>query len=310
MKKTVQCFFLLMLCGVWLGLDRVQSQQKPTPVYYFNPDWSRDGSKLLFESTREGKYALYTININGTGLRRLTDLTADNGQARWSANNKQIVFYSGRDGHLQLYLMNADGSHQRRLTNDDDVDYLADFSPKGDQVAYVSHPQTGGGGDNVYVIRTDGTGRTRLTDPATSNSSPRWSPNGEKVLFTQGAIVDRQKMTRAEMTKAGEASEIFVMDKDGSNKTNLTKNNVNDFGGRWSRDGQTIFFHSKREGQSNTYAMNIDGSSVRKVFDGSMAPGAMSPNEKYWAYTKDVDGKWGLYIYDIKSGKERLVIGG
>ena len=56
--------------------------------------------------------------------------------------------------------------------------------------------------------------------------------------------------------------------------------------------------------------MKADGTKVRKVADGKIVTNPfISPDEKYFAYTKEVEGKWGLYIYEIKSGKERLLIG-
>jgi TolB protein len=302
----------VLLATLVLCVGQLQAQEKPKPIYYYNPDWSRDGSKILFESTRDGKYALYIINVDGTALHRITDLTSDNGQARWSKDNKQIVFYSGRDGHLQLYIMNADGSEQRRLANDDDVDYLPDLSPNRDQVVYVSHPQTQRvDADAIYLIRTDGTGKTRLTVPGTSNNSPRWSPNGKQILFRQGVILDYKKMTREEVTQARNADEIWVMNKDGSGRTNLTKNTVRDFGAHWSRDGQTIYFMSERERARGVYVMNVDGSNVRKVADGNVVRDAnVSPDGRYFAYTNEVNSRQGLYVYDLRSGTERLLIGG
>ena len=41
-------------------------------IEYWNPAWSPDGRTLVFESNLEGKYTLFVINRDGTGLRRLT----------------------------------------------------------------------------------------------------------------------------------------------------------------------------------------------------------------------------------------------
>lgn len=87
---------------------------------FFNPDWSPDGGKIAFESTKSGKYAVYTIKADGTDLQKLTADDSDNDQPAWSPDGQQIVFVSRRDGHRQIYLMNADGSGQRRLTDSPD----------------------------------------------------------------------------------------------------------------------------------------------------------------------------------------------
>jgi len=308
--KTKYLFFITVIllgCATY-----TQAQQKPTPIYYFNPHWSSDGNKIVFESTKDGKSAIYTINTDGSSLRKLTDGKED-GQPRWSRDGKRIVFYSQRDGHMQLFVMNADGSGQTKLTNDNDLDYLPDLSPNGDYVVFQSRKERPGIAHDIYIIRSDGTNRTRLTDGKNGYTSPKWSPDGKKIVFEKAIVTKKyyREMSRDEMTAMKSSTEIFVMDKDGKNLKNLTNNNFEDSTPQWSKNGKTIYFMSGRDGSPNIYAMNADGTKVRKVADGKIVSNPfISPDEKHFAYTKEVDGKWGLYVYEIKSGRERLLIGG
>ena len=52
------------------------------------------------------------------------------------------------------------------------------------------------------------------------------------------------------------SSEVFVMGTDGSNLRNLTNNNLQDASPQWSKDGNTIYFVSEREGARSVYVMN------------------------------------------------------
>ncbi|MGB7202460.1 MAG: DPP IV N-terminal domain-containing protein [Pyrinomonadaceae bacterium] len=308
--KTKYAFFITIIFLGWITY--VQAQTKPTPIYYFNPHWSSDGKKIVFESTKDGKSTIYTIYADGSNLRRLTN-GGEDGQPRWSRNGKKIVFYSQRDGHMQLFVMNADGSDQRKLTNDSDLDYLPDFSPKGDYVVFQSRKERPGIAHDIYIIRSDGTNRTRLTDGKNGYTSPKWSPDGKKILLERAVVTKKyyRDLSREEMGQMKNSTEIIVMDRDGTDLKNLTNNDVEDSTPQWSKNGRTIYFISKRDGSTNVYAMNADGTKVRKVADGKIVTNPfISPDEKYLAYTKEVDGKWGLYIYEIKSGKERLLIGG
>lgn len=290
-----------------------QAQTKPTPIYYFNPHWTSDGKTIVFESTRDGRSAIYTVGVDGTGLQKLTSGQATDGQPRWSRDGKKIVFYSQRDGQMQLYLMNADGTDQRKLTDGKDLDYLPDLSPKGDLVVFQSRKEQPGIAHDIYSILLDGTKRTRLTDEKYGYTSPKWSPDGKKVLFERTIVTKKyyRELSRDEMTQMRNSTEIFVMDRDGSNLKNLTNNDVEDSTPQWSKNGKTIYFMSKRDGSTDVHTMNADGTIVRKVADGKIVTNPfISPDEKHIAYTKEVAGKWGLYIYEIKGRKERLLIGG
>jgi Tol biopolymer transport system component len=57
-----------------------QATPTPGPARYFNPQFSFDGTKVIFESTRDGKYTIYSINLDGSGLRKLTDSGQDDAQ--------------------------------------------------------------------------------------------------------------------------------------------------------------------------------------------------------------------------------------
>jgi TolB protein len=309
--KTKYAVFIAVIFLVWANF--AQAQTKPTPIYFFNPHWSSDGKRIVFESTKDGKSAIYTIYADGSNLSKLTDNKTTDGQPRWSRDGKSIVFYSERDGHLQLYVMNADGTDQRKLTNGNDLDYLPDFSPKGDFVVFQSRKERAGIAHDIYIIRVDGTNRTRITDEKNGYTSPKWSPDGKKILFERAVVTKKyyRDLSREEMGQMKNSTEIFVMDKDGTNLKNLTNNEVEDSAPQWSKNGKTIYFMSKRAGSPNVYAMKADGTKVRQVANGKIVTNPfISPDEKYFVYTKEVEGKWGLYIYEIKNGKERLLIGG
>jgi Tol biopolymer transport system component len=79
---------------------------------YFQ-SWSPDGSKILFQSTRDGNAEVYSMDTNGLNETQLTDSAAAESYAVWSADARQIAFVRSND----IYLMNADGSNQRPFTS-------------------------------------------------------------------------------------------------------------------------------------------------------------------------------------------------
>lgn len=300
-----------LACALWLLAGPVVAQEKK--VYYFNPDWSPDGREVAFESTKDGNYAIYVVRADGSGLRKLTSGEANDEQPRWAPDGKRIVFISQRDKHLQLYVMDADGYHQRRLTNVEDIDYQPMFSPRGDWVVFISRREQASVVHSLYAVRADGAGRKLLSDESANDTEPRWSPDGKKILFTRTAIVKKyyRELSREDMAKMKSSAEVFLMNRDGSDVKRLTDNQARDCCAYWSRDGKTIYFLSERDGSPQVYAMKPDGSKARRVADGRLVTDPnISPDKKKFVYTKEVGGKWGVYVYELEGGKERLLAGG
>lgn len=86
------------------------------------PHYSPDGSKIVFQSFRDGQSEVYVMNADGTGQTRLTNNPAFDTAPSWSPDGTKILFTSTRDDPMSsaLYVMNADGSSQTRLTTGSD----------------------------------------------------------------------------------------------------------------------------------------------------------------------------------------------
>ena len=53
------------------------------------------------------------MNADGSGVVRLTDHSARDGEPAWSPDGQRIAFSSDRDGNYDIYVMNADGELAR-----------------------------------------------------------------------------------------------------------------------------------------------------------------------------------------------------
>lgn len=81
-----------------------------------SPQWSPDGSKILFTRQTSGRTQIFVMNADGSGVTRLTDGPHGNHTPVWSPDGSMIAFVSARDGNLELYVMNSDGANETRLT--------------------------------------------------------------------------------------------------------------------------------------------------------------------------------------------------
>jgi LysM repeat protein len=73
------------------------------------------GSRVAFMSSRDGNWEVYAVNMDGSGLKRLTNNNAADGLPTWSPDGKSIAFVSNRSGAWAIWVMDASGANQRKL---------------------------------------------------------------------------------------------------------------------------------------------------------------------------------------------------
>ena len=87
---------------------------------------SPNGKRILFGRSRQ----LWVMNADGTGQRRLTQLTQNVGAAAWSSDGRRIglsLFNAARTTQFDTYVMNANGGVLRLLVSDA---LLANWAPR------------------------------------------------------------------------------------------------------------------------------------------------------------------------------------
>jgi Tol biopolymer transport system component len=275
--------------------SRVLTSEAPPPetahVRDGSPAWSPDSSRIAFYSERDGNAEIYVMQADGSRQTRLTHHPADEGYPSWSPDGRTISFDSDRDGDFEIYAMDADGSNVRRLTRHPARDVSASWSPDGTRIAFMSDRN---GDFDVYVMQADGSKPTRVTTQGT-NWFPLWSPDGGRLAIHVERDVhtlradgsDLKRLTTdpdngmypswspdgrriAFMSWRRGASEVFVMNADGSNQQPLIWFDEGDaIDPRWSPDGSKIVFCHLPGGMDNPdqyiYVANADGTGLRQL---------------------------------------------
>lgn len=167
------------------GYRQLTQRQNPTSSEDIQPFWSPDGKRIGFvrlNSTARprGRQAIFVMNANGTGTRRVTPWQMQAGDhPDWSPDGRWIVFRSPDPGGFagtDLYRVRPDGTGLRRLTNTKpDVEVLStSFSPDGKSIVF-SHTGKGGLPD-LFSMRIDGKGVREITRTNAWESAPDWGP--------------------------------------------------------------------------------------------------------------------------------------
>ena len=203
-------------------------------------------------------YDIFRVNIDGSGLRRLTSTTGYDAEAT-VAKDGRIVFTSTRDGDMDIYSMNGDGSDVRRLTNLPGPDGGAFFSADGSKIVFRGrHTPPGKELDDymallkknlwrptsldVFVMNRDGSGLTQVTrDMGGANWAPFFAPDGTKVIFASNYKSPR-----------GPNFDLYVINVDGTGLEQVTFSEAFDGFPMFSPDGTKLVFASNRNSTKET----------------------------------------------------------
>jgi TolB protein len=226
-------------------------------------DRSRLTGRIVFDTFQD----IWSINADGTDLRRLTHSPWPEFDPSLSPDGRFIAYRSEPNEYPELWLMNADGMEQHRLTQDGG---FPDWSPDGSMLAYA--PGGGPSGrSGIAVMNADGSGQRRL--PHTDYGEYwSWSPDGTRIAFNSNL--------------SGEPL-MYIVDVDGSRQVDLSGVGQ---GGQvaWSPDGRSILFASQRDHTDNSrdiYVMRPDGSGVRRLTCAGAETPAWSPDGRYIVFS-------------------------
>ena len=143
------------------------------------PAWSPDGSRLAVCLSREGGSQIFTVNPDGSGLRRLTSSTAIDTEPRWSPDGQWLYFTSDRGGTPQIYRMPANGGEPQRVTFEGSYNVSPRLSPDGKMLAYITRNE----GKFQVALLDLGNRQTQIITDSDRDESPSFSPNGRMILL-------------------------------------------------------------------------------------------------------------------------------
>lgn len=214
--------------------------------------------RIAYVDYGNGTYQhIWSMNANGSDKVDLMPTSAEwNDHPAWSPDGGSIAFARGTSrSNADIWVMDADGGNPVQLSLEPGTGITPSWSSDGETIVYV-----------VYDILTDSRTITTMSALDGSNSTPlvegenpSFSPNDAKIVFARW----RQGY-----------SDIFVMDADGTDVTNLTRTrSLSEFNPDWSPDGRTIVFQRSLNGEHEIFTTDPAGRreyriTKNRLFDG------------------------------------------
>jgi Tol biopolymer transport system component len=198
----------------------------------FDPEWSPDGSKIAFDSNRDGNYQIYIKNLDTGATSKLFQSSNQDRFPSWSPNDDYIAYLSrpikSSPGSHQTWNINIVGVDNKNIiTIPVDWDETAEEKPIWSPTSqYLTFRVYSDGKSAIYSFDMEThTIRNGLT-PEAQNWYPAWSPDGEYLSF---------------MSQQAAGSQIYVANIESGDTHPLSNSSYpNDTISSWSPNGAYI----------------------------------------------------------------------
>src|SRR5438132_1550710 len=169
--------------------------------------FSRSGRQIILQRTEADSgcdQEIYTMDLDGKDLKRLTHTLGYDGGPFFSPDGKQIVYRAWhpqtatdssdyraliaqnlvRPVRMDIWVMDADGSHQRQVTNLGGASFAPYFHPDGRRIIFASNYKNPRSRNfDLYLLNSDGSGLEQITTNVEFDAFPMFSPDGKQLVW-------------------------------------------------------------------------------------------------------------------------------
>lgn len=272
-------------------LAPIEGTNHPLPSSGERLAWSPDSRTIAFVSATPGPESDEASDDPVVIRRYLYKPTASEGNTRFDDNRR-----------LHIFLADAtDRAKVRQLTDGTSYEHSLSFSPKGDEILFVSNrepdPDRFFNYDVFALSLKDGSTR-RVTRTENAEYKPQWSPEGSRIVY-EGT---KRGLTSSETTM--EDTHIWIAGGDGNERKELVALDDRQSDPVWSLDGKWVYFTVQERGSTSLYRIAAAGGHAEPVVqgpgrvggfsltaDGGVAYAFQSTDDLAQLYFRDASGK-------------------
>jgi hypothetical protein len=275
----------------WSGISNVPTTTTEQPLIQITtnsaldrfPDWSPDGTQIVFASQRSGNTDVWTVPAAGGAPVQVTTASGTDNSPAWSPDGSTIAYYSDRGvsgGATVIMTIPATGGSTTQITSNPGLgDFGPCWSPDGSQIAFnrrlvnVSH--------DIWTVPSAGGTPSQVTTNSAWDANPAWSPDGSLIAF---------------YSQRDGGNDIWTIPATGGTAVRVTTT-----GGvypDWSPDGSLIAY----EYAGHLWTIPAAGGSPVQLTNETDLDGspAWSPDGTRIAFDRRISGNYDIWIMWVK----------
>ena len=247
------------------------------------PQFSPDGTEIVFGSARSGNYEIWVCDREGRNPVQLTSFGGYTvGDPRWSPDSRWITFSSSKVDNYQIYVISADGGPPRQITRGPSKNIRPSWSQDGRWIYFGSDRS---GESQIWKVPAQGGTAVQVT---------KTKGGDEAFESLDGKFVYYGKLDAPGLWKvpAAGGEETLVLDHAGQN--------------RWALTGQGVCFIDL-SGSAGT-ALRFYNFATGKVTLLREFPRDTHVDPGSTALTVSPDARWILYTQIDQSSSDLVLV--